>query len=66
VRAEIVHDDDVAVPKGRDQNLFDIEKEASPLIGPSMNHGAVMRSWRKAAMKVMVCQRPCGTLALMR
>ena len=31
-----------------------------------MNHGAVMRSWRKAAMKVMVCQRPCGTLALMR
>jgi hypothetical protein len=25
-----------------------------------------MRSWRKAAMKVMVCQRPCGTLALMR
>src|ERR1700691_4857701 len=25
-----------------------------------------MRSWRKAAMKVMVCQRTCGTLALMR
>ena len=25
-----------------------------------------MRSWRKVAMKVMVCQRPCGTLALIR
>src|ERR1700704_4895823 len=31
-----------------------------------MNHGAVIRSWRKAARKVMVCQRPCGTLALIR
>src|ERR1700685_2010214 len=29
-----------------------------------MSHGAVMRSWRKAARKVMVCLRPCGTLAL--
>jgi hypothetical protein len=54
------------VPQGRDQNLLDVEKEGSPLIGPSMNHGAVMRSLRKAAMKVMVCPRPCGTLALMR
>src|SRR6478672_12112782 len=27
-----------------------------------MNHGASIRSWRKAARKVMVFQRPCGTL----
>jgi hypothetical protein len=26
-RTEIVHDDDVAVPQGRDQNLLDVEKE---------------------------------------
>ena len=27
VRTEIAHDDDVAVPQGRDQNLLDVEKE---------------------------------------
>jgi hypothetical protein len=27
VRAEVVHDDDIAVPQGRDQNLLDVEKE---------------------------------------
>jgi hypothetical protein len=26
------------------------KRKASPLIGPSMNHRAVIRSWRKAAM----------------
>src|SRR4051812_22863901 len=29
-----------------------------------MSHGASMRSWRRAARKVMVFQWPCGTLAL--
>src|SRR5947207_11461475 len=28
-----------------------------------MNHGASIRSWRRAARKVIVFQRPCGTLA---
>jgi len=66
VRAEIVHDDDVAVPQGRDRTFSMQRRKVSPLIGPSMSHGALMRSWRKAATKVMVCQRPCGTMALMR
>jgi hypothetical protein len=37
-----------------------------PLIGPSMTQGAVMRSWRSAARKVSVRQRPYGTLATRR
>src|SRR5215469_5508434 len=31
-----------------------------------MTQGAVMRSWRSAARKVSVRQRPCGTLATRR
>src|SRR5215469_2972099 len=31
-----------------------------------MTQGAVMRSWRSAARKVSVRQRPCGTLAIRR
>src|SRR6202043_1679048 len=34
VRAEIVHDDDVAVPQGRDQNLLDVEKEGFAIDRP--------------------------------
>jgi hypothetical protein len=60
---QTVHDDDVAAPQGRGQNLLDVEKEGFAVDRPLDEHGAVMRSWRKAAMKVMVCQRPCGTLA---
>src|SRR6202011_6361986 len=34
VRAEIVHDDDVAVPQGRGQNLLDVEKEGFAIDRP--------------------------------
>ena len=34
VRAEIVHDDDVAVPQGWDQNLLDVEKEGFAIDRP--------------------------------
>src|SRR5580704_1796477 len=37
-----------------------------PLIGPSMTHGASIRSLRSAARKVSVRQWPCGTLAMSR
>jgi len=58
VGSKIVDDDDVARLERGNENLLDIGKKLSPLIGPSMSHGASMRSWRKAARKVMVCQRP--------
>jgi hypothetical protein len=34
-------------------------RKLSPLIGPSITHGASIRSWRSAARKVSVLQRPC-------
>src|SRR5215204_6859382 len=34
VRAEIVHDDDVAFPQGRDEDLVDVEPEALAVDGP--------------------------------
>jgi hypothetical protein len=58
VAAEIVQDDDIDGRKGRQENLLDIEPEAQPSIGPSMNHGASIRSWRRATSKVAVSQRP--------
>src|ERR1700721_2911606 len=36
-------------------------RNVSPLTGPSMTQGAVMPSWRRAPMKVVVFQCPCGT-----
>src|SRR6185295_14738958 len=36
----------------------------SPFIGPSITQGASIRSWRSAARKVSVLQRPCGALAI--
>jgi hypothetical protein len=35
-------------------------------MGPSITIGAVKRSWRNAAMKVMVFQAPNGTLQTSR
>src|SRR6185437_3353766 len=64
VAAEIVHDDDVAGAKRREENLLHVRRKLSPSIGPSINHGASIRSWRKAARKVIVFQRPCGTLVV--
>ncbi|MBR0935549.1 hypothetical protein JQ586_19440 [Bradyrhizobium jicamae] len=42
----IVHNNDVAVGHGREQNLLDETRKASLSIGASMNYGAVMRWWR--------------------
>ena len=64
--AEIIHDDNVAGAEGGDQELFDVSAEAGALIGPSMTQGAAIRSQRKAARKVNVRQRPCGSLAIKR
>ena len=48
VRAEIVHDDDVAVSQGRDQNLLDVEKEGfavdRPLDEPRRGDAIVAQS----------------------
>ena len=48
VRAKIVHDDDVAVPQGRDQNLLDVEKEGfavdRPLEEPRSGNAIVAQS----------------------
>jgi hypothetical protein len=53
VTAEIVEDDDFALCQSWRQDLLDTEGE-SLLMGPSMTQGALIRSWRSAAMKVMV------------
>src|SRR5215471_11403032 len=39
---------------------------SSPLMGLSMTQGALIRSWRSAAMKVMVFQWPKGAAAMRR
>jgi hypothetical protein len=48
VRAEIVHDDNVAVPQGRDQNFLDVEKEGfavdRPLDEPRSGDAIVAQS----------------------
>jgi hypothetical protein len=36
------------------------------LIAPSKTEGALRRSWRSAAIKIAVCQCPCGTAATTR
>jgi hypothetical protein len=51
VAAEVVEDHDITVGKRRHEYLLDIHSESSPLIGPSMTHGASTRSMRRAAMK---------------
>ena len=56
VAAEIVEDDDIAFGECRSQYLLDVEVKSSPLMGPSMTHGASTRSTRRAAMKVSVFQ----------
>lgn len=58
VRGQVVHDDDVVGRQGRGQELLDIGKESSPFMGPSITHGASIRSWRSAATNVVVFQCP--------
>src|SRR6202047_1444411 len=52
VRAEVIHDNDVAGAQRRSEHLFDISLKLSPLIGPSKTHGASMPLQRNAATKV--------------
>ena len=66
VRAEIVHDDDVAGPERRHQDLLDVEPEALAVDRAVEEPGASTRSQRSAARKVMVFQWPCGTAAFSR
>ena len=56
VRAEIVHDDDVAWAKGRHEDVLDIETEGLAVDRSVEEPGASTRSWRNAARKVMVFQ----------
>ena len=56
VAAEIVHHHNVASVQARRQELRDVGQELRPLIGPSNTQGAVIRSHRRAAMKVSVFQ----------
>jgi hypothetical protein len=60
VGAEVVDDDDVAFFQGWDENLLDIGGETLAVDGPSITRGASIRSQRKAAIKVIVFQWPCG------
>lgn len=66
VGAKIVQDDDVTFGQGWDQNFRHIGCEEIAVDGSVETHGASMRSWRKAAMKVSVFQCPCGTRASSR
>jgi len=53
VTAEIVHDDDVAGTKRRDEDLLDIVLKALAVDWTIKRHGASIRSWRNAARKVV-------------
>ena len=64
--AEVVHDDNVAGAEGGNQELFDVSAEAGAVDRPVDDAGAAIRSQRKAARKVKVRQRPCGSLAIKR
>jgi hypothetical protein len=39
-QTENVHDHDVALPQGRNQDLLDVEKEGFAVIGASISQGA--------------------------
>src|SRR3954454_3379024 len=58
VAAEIVHDDDIAGTKDGQNNLLDIGAKAHAVD----RSRASIRSWRRAARKVIVFQRPSRTL----
>ena len=66
VGAEVVEDHDVARLEGRNEDLLDIGVKALAIDRPSNRQGASMRSLRRAARKVAVFQRPCGTASTRR
>ena len=64
VAAKIVHDDDVAGLQGGEEDLLDVSCEALAVDRTIEKPRSSIRSWRSAATKVVVFQRPCGTLAV--
>ncbi|MDA9453876.1 hypothetical protein XI00_06325 [Bradyrhizobium sp. CCBAU 21359] len=52
VAARIVEDDDLAQCECWCQHLLDVTK-SSPLMGPSITQGALIRSWPSAPMKAL-------------
>ncbi|MCK1339011.1 hypothetical protein IVB38_24055 [Bradyrhizobium sp. 38] len=58
---------DIAGSKDRQKNVLDIEANAHAIDRPSMKHGASIRSWRRAASKIMVAAaevEPCQKICL--
>jgi hypothetical protein len=45
------------------EGLFDITGKTSPVMGLSSTSGAVMPMLRSPAMRVTVCQWPCGAVS---
>jgi len=66
MRAEIVHDDDVARLQGRDENLVDVEAEALAVDRSLEQPWHLDPIMAQGARKVMVVHRPCGTLTSRR
>jgi len=56
VGTEIIEHDNVSGSECRDKDLPDIELEQFAVDWASTTQGASMRSWRRAARKVMVFQ----------
>ena len=65
VTAEVVEDDDLAFCQGGRLHFPDIGREELT-VGPSMTQGALIRSWRSAAMMVIVFHWPKGADASRR
>lgn len=63
VRAEIVHDDDVAGRERGNENLLDIGCEASSVDGAVEHAGRIDAVAAQRRDRVSVFQWPCGTLA---
>ena len=66
VRRQIVEDHNVAGMERRHQELLDVSRKTSPVIGPSSTSGATMPVSRRPATKVVVRQWPCGALSTRR
>jgi len=66
VAAKLIEDDDFARCKRGRQHLLDVQREELAIDGAINNPGALIRSWRSAAMKVMVFQWPKGADATRR
>jgi hypothetical protein len=66
VGGEVVEDERVTLAQLRTEHRLKISRENLGIDGPSIKKGASMLSWRKAAMKVELCQWPCGMVLTQR